>query len=171
MNQASEILSPRSGQSHVSISRSPSLNEDKCMRWCSCRCHRSFYMRSPQLLSSAFGNFYVRCTGKQSSCNETTCKRRSKSTTAIAYRFPGWLTSSAIHFTLVSSALSTQSKLTSLRVVPNSSAIFGAVSAGDLSGVQKLFQEGRASIYDVDERNWTLLHVRVQSLLRLASAG
>lgn len=88
------------------------------------------------------------------------CKRRSKSTTIITYRFPKWLTNSAIHFSLASSALSTQCNLTTLRIIPDSAEIFGAVSTGDLVGIQRLFQEGRASIYDVDERNWTLLHVR-----------
>ena len=131
-----------------------------CTRWCSCRCHRVLNLRSPQFLSSAVGDFFVRCGAGKASCNETGCKRRGRSSIIITCRFPKWLTKSAIHFSLASSALSTQSNLTTLRIIPNSAEIFEAVSAGDLLGMQRLFQQARASIHDVDEHNWTLLHVR-----------
>lgn len=134
--------------------------ENLCARWCSCRCHWVRNLRSPQFLSSAVGNVSIHCGARRLSCNETGCKRRGKSTIMITYRFPKWLMNSAIHFYLASSALSAQASLTILNIVPESAEIFVAVSTGDLLGIQRMFQEARASILDVDEHNWTLLHVR-----------
>lgn len=140
-------------------------NEQRCMGWCSCRCHRILNLKSPQLLSSSVGDFSIRFGTERSGCNESSCKRRSKSTTFITYRFPKWLTNSAIHLSLASTALSIESNLKMLRIIPDSAEIFGALSAGDLLGMQKLFELGKASIHDVDQHNWTLLHVRTLSTL------
>jgi hypothetical protein len=138
----------------------PLSSEPRCMGWCSCRCHRILNLKSPQALSSSVGDVTIRFRAERSGCNESSCTRRNKSTTIITYRFPKWLTNSAIHFSLASTALSVQSNLKTLRIIPDSAEIFGAVSTGDLLGMQRLFELGKASVHDVDQHNWTLLHVR-----------
>lgn len=141
------------------------LREPLCTRWCSCKCHRVLNLKSLQILSSSVGAISIKMGAERSRCSESSCKRRNTSTTTITYRLSKWLANSAIHISLASSALSVQSNLTTLRVIPDSAAIFGAVSVGDVSSMQRLFQEGKASVHDIDEHGWTLLHVR--PLIRL----
>ena len=161
LRESIEILPspPRSATRSMKVDQLS--NGSRCMGWCSCRCHRILNLKSPQLLSSSVGDFSIRFGAERSGCNESSCKRRNKSTTVITYRFPKWLTNSAIHLSLASTALSIQSNVKTLRIIPDSAEIFGAVSAGDIVTVQKLFELGKASIHDVDQYNWTLLHVKV----------
>jgi ankyrin repeat protein len=49
-------------------------------------------------------------------------------------------------------------QLRTLRVVPENAAIFRLAIAGDVDGIKVLFHQGRASIYDIDNTRWSILH-------------
>ena len=50
-------------------------------------------------------------------------------------------------------------QLRTLRIIPPNSDIFRLAIAGDVNGVRAMFKDGLASIYDIDNRWWSLFHV------------
>jgi len=53
--------------------------------------------------------------------------------------------------------------LNSIRCISNDSPIFTLCQNGNAQGMLRLFRARKASIYDVDEQGWSLLHVRIIS--------
>lgn len=59
---------------------------------------------------------------------------------------------------------------TSLHLVPKKAPIFAAVKRGDLAEIISLIKRKEASIFDVDDKGWTLLHVGTTEILLNARA-
>lgn len=141
----------------------PSLvrREDGCTPLCSCVCHRSFQLASPNLLRSLIGQVSVVYGGQPIlalPCTERQCRRRGQTAASMIYRLPPWLLPLALHTTLTSTALNTRINLNTLRVLADSAEVLSVLSHGDLPKLRELIITNQASIHDVSGSNWTLLH-------------
>lgn len=163
------------GRSAPSISVVSSVRHDgtsnRCSPLCSCVCHRPITLSSPSVLSQLLGTLSIKYSSvllpfsNVPPCTEKLCRPRQESKRKITYRFPQWLVSKAVTMVLNSSLPEgPQMHLRIQAVRPASDDIFRLSSLGDLVGLQALFTTGKASIYDVDDRGWTALHVRLPSI-------
>lgn len=134
-----------------------------CAQWCSCKCHRINSLSSPEILNKAIGALsigYSAIPYITEPCSEKQCERSRSTGIRIRYRYPSWLFARAFLVALSSSPGALQVSLRSARVIPPKSEIFRLVISGDLEGVKSMLSQGQASIYDVDDQSWTLIHVR-----------
>lgn len=134
-----------------------------CSRSCSCICHRTSQFRAPSFLTTTLGYLVLTSRGTSfisKTCTERMCKRKARFSASMSYRFPPWLVARAIFLSFSSSPRNIISSLTTMRLLPGSARVFAVISSGAIDELRSMFQKGQASIYDIDEQNWTLLHVR-----------
>lgn len=96
-------------------------------------------------------------------CDEIACKRSMHSSINVSYRFPPWLSSSALHSMLYTSrATGPQMSLTSTRIISRNSDIFCFAMQGDILGIKELFSKGLASPFDATNNyGYTALHYAI----------
>ncbi len=139
----------------------------QCENPCACCCHDTRLTRAtPYWGSSWFGNLYLpRSFFHRSfaSCNVQTCRRTHKSCqlAKIKFFFPSWFLSVEMKIRL--EAFPVHFYLQTPRRVPNMSPIFRCVVRMDIEGVRKLLVSGEASVNDVNEEGWGVLHVCFQT--------
>ena len=151
----SRILQDQFGTLLLQASRS------SCPKWWSCIYHRPGRLNSPRLPNNLFGAISINCSGVpylSSQCNEKKCKPTSSASTRVTYQFPSWLLERALSFIVVFKLSGPEMQMRVLRVIPSNAAIFRLAIAGDVEGMQTLLRQGTASIYDIDDTRWSILH-------------
>ena len=131
-----------------------------CRSFCPCACHKEKYLRSPSFLDKTFGSLFVGFNsvpflGK--SCDDRCCQQSAVSRVNVAYMFPAWFLEWIVTMKMRSPGLDVQLK--AVRVRPNDSEIFSAVTGLDRSRVREILADGHASILDVNEEGESLLTV------------
>ena len=158
-----------SGQPQI-LMASPQLITDPCGVDCCCSCHRRSRFRSPSLLVNVLGSLsvgYHTSPWAAPTCNSPSCRHRSKEFT-YNHAFPQWLWNRILLANLAYS----QSKgpelcFRMLRVRSMDSDIFRLFrrprQADEIimTGVRHLFENGEASVLDVDEGGASILRVRL----------
>ena len=136
---------------------------DQCRRPCSCQCHRSSKLKTPDFLRQITGQLLVGYAGISSftlPCNEHACAQRQKALVRIQYSFPFWSFIQQM-LTVVSYAGGTRGPekiLRMSRIRPGLDEVFLQVQSGNISRLQQLFVKGDASPLDASDTGWTLLH-------------
>ena len=141
-----------------------------CESDCCCSCHRRSRFRSPSLLDNVLGSL---CLGYYTSpwaartCNSPFCRLRAQKFTYI-HAFPQWLSNRILLAHLAySQSRGPELCFRMLRVRPTNSDIFrlfGGPRQADeiiMTGVKRLFDNGEASVLDVDEGGASVLRVRL----------
>ena len=168
LNEPNDANLP-SGQTQ-SLMASLELATDNCGSDCCCSCHRRRLFRSPSLLDNVLGSLsvgYYMSPWAAPTCNSPSCRHRSRKFTYI-HAFPQWFWNRIVLAHLVYS----QSKgpelcFRMLRVRSMDSDIFrlfrGSRQADEIimTGVKRLFDNGEASVLDVDEEGGSVLRVRL----------
>lgn len=146
------------------------LTTSHCGSDCCCSCHRRSGFRSPSLLDNVLGSLsvgYHASPWTTPTCNSPCCRHRFKKFTYI-HAFPQWLSNRILLAHLAYS----QSKgpelcFRMLRVRSTDSDIFrlfGGPRQADeviMTGVRRMFDNGEASVLDVDEEGASVLRVRL----------
>ena len=145
----------------------------KCVDWCSCNCHARRSFRSPWVLKTIFGQFFVEYTANGSECNDHGCRHLPSSSLYMTYHLPHYLMTRYI--VIAMQFISPDGPKVSLRVpkvMDWPHALFKYANAGDVEAIQALFSNGEASPYDVNPRGTSALtyaaahsHPRVGKLL------
>ena len=152
-----------SNEEDITANATMSHQPGTCSRSCSCICHRTSQFRAPSFLTTALGYLVFTSRGTSfisKTCTKRMCKRQAQFSASMSYRFPPWLVARAIFLSFSSSPRNMISSLTTMRVLPGSARVFAVISSGAIEELRSMFQKRQASIYDIDEQNWTLLHVR-----------
>ena len=133
---------------------------------CSCNCHAPTAMRTPQWLDSAIGSLlisYSRTTsGPCLPCSRRHCKVDHESTFRSRYYFPPWMLHRMFFFQCRWDMLGgCNFALRTPRAVSSRSTIFTLAQHGNIGELQSLFEQRRASPYDISiEEGRSALHVR-----------
>lgn len=144
----------------LQISRGP---RRLCRRPCSCQCHRSSKLKTPDFLRHITGQLLVGYAGISSvtpPCNEHACAQRQQAAVRIQYNFPVWSLIQQM-ITLVScsgGAYGPEKILRLSRIRPGLDEVFIQVQSGNIRRLQQLFVLGAASPLDASDTGWTLLH-------------
>jgi hypothetical protein len=162
----SHSLAPQNERALQTIANADRISASRsdCPRWCSCLCHRQSRLNSPRLLNEIFGAMSIGYVGMpffSNPCNEKQCKPRNPSSAQITYQFPSWMMSRAVSMLVSSKMSGPELQLRTLRIIPANSDVFRLAITGDVEGMKTMFKHGHASIYDIDNRRWSLLHVGV----------
>lgn len=149
---------------------SPQLTTSHCGSNCYCSCHRRCRFTSPSLLGNVLGSLsvgYHTSPWAAPTCNDPSCRHRCKEATYI-YTFPPWIWNRI----LLAHWAYSQSKgpelcFRMLRVRSIDSDIFrlfGRPLQPDaiiMTGIRHLFDNGKASVLDIDEGGASVLRVRL----------
>ena len=148
------------------------LTTSQCGSDCCCTCHRRSLFRSPSLLGNIIGSLSVRyhtSPWAAPTCNSPSCRRYSKKFTYV-YAFPQWLWNRILHAHMAySHSRGPELCFRMLRVRSTNSDIFrlfrGPRQTDEIimTGVRRLFENGEASVLDIDENGASVLRVRLQS--------
>ena len=137
-----------------------------CGNMCRCNCHRKSSFRTPGWMRSSIGSLSVGYSGTKLvgrvSCTEKTCLQRVHSSVKITYQFPQWLLGRSVSFTDMWHPLNGHNiNLKTPRVISARSEVFVFAQQGNIEGIQRLFQDQKASPFDVsDSEGRSALHVR-----------
>lgn len=135
----------------------------QCRRPCSCQCHRSSKLKTPDFLRYVTGQLLVGYTGIQNitpPCNEHACAQRQQAVIRIQYNFPVWsLIQRVLTLVSYSGGLCGPEKILRMsRIRPGLDEVFIQVQSGNVRRLQRLFIQGSASPLDASDTGWTLLH-------------
>ena len=144
--------------------------KNRCVDYCSCRCHQVHTLQNPGLLKRFFGSLFVGFNGIPSlisQCTEKNCRKQLTPTIRVSYYFPEWMMNRMLRFALSGGfADGPQVSLRVPQVVPDNSAVFECAVHGDLAGMRLLFDQGFASPFDVGVGTGrSALHVRTSPKL------
>lgn len=152
-----------------SLMASLQLTTSHCGSDCCCSCHRRSRVRSPSLLDNVIGSLslgYHISPWAARTCNSPSCRLRSQKFTYI-HAFPQWLSNRILLAHLAySQSRGPELCFRMLRVRSTDSDIFrlfsGPRQADEIimTGVRRLFDNGEASVLDVDEEGASVLRVR-----------
>ena len=158
-----------SGQSQNSMTPLQ-MTTSQCGSDCCCSCYRRSRFRSPSLLGNVIGSFSVGYHASPSAaptCNSPSCRHRSRKFT-YNYAFPQWLWNRILLAHLAySQGRGLEFCLRLLRVRPNHSPIiklycgYAQIDEDITTKVKRLFNNGEASMLDVDENGTSILCVRL----------
>lgn len=136
--------------------------KSQCRRPCSCQCHRSSKLKTPDFLRQVTGQLFVGYAGISNftlPCNEHACAQRQNALVRIQYSFPVWSLIQRM-LTLVSYSGGTpgpEKVLRMSRIRPGLDGVFIQVQSGNLSRLQRIFRKGDASPLDASDTGWSLL--------------
>ncbi|KAK0711869.1 ankyrin repeat-containing domain protein [Lasiosphaeris hirsuta] len=128
-------------------------------RLCTCRCHRASYVQPLSWVSNILGSLFTEYSGAilpftgKASCTQRLCKRADKGIPKASYYFPNWAPFAGRMVSLLDSWNSFdghQLHVKFPRVIPASAHLFTLAQKGNIKGVQRLFSEGKASVFDVN---------------------
>ncbi|KUJ10167.1 ankyrin [Mollisia scopiformis] len=133
-----------------------------CRPWCSCCCHIRREVRSPSLAKSFIGSLFIGYTGVPvvtPPCNEKQCRKRSTSRIIVSYQFPGWFWERSLFTSFMTAARSGPEMLIRVtNTIPFACEAYQHCLDGNVTGLQRLFELGRASPFDLDPSGISLLH-------------
>jgi hypothetical protein len=127
-----------------------------CPQYCSCRCHRRWWLSSPNLLAQMFGFMligYPSFPPDREGCTEKFCARGSRTPTRIIYHFPTWLLARYFCLDIMTHCNNPQFSLKFPQIVADNSDVFQFAKVGDTEGIKSLFSKGLASP-DVINSSW-----------------
>lgn len=131
--------------------------EKSCTSLCQCNCHQFSVVSTPTWLKGLIGLLFVGYAGipipsqKSRPCSENLCSRNKSPLLKVNYYFPSWFLSRMIALRDRWTPLDGHSLTVRTPRVTRSYSLFNAVKTGHLAQVQKLFAEGKASPFDVNE--------------------
>jgi hypothetical protein len=141
-----------------------------CRPWCSCCCHVRREVRTPGLAKSFIGSLFIGYTGVPvvtPPCNEKQCKKRSTSRIIVSYQFPGWFWERSLFTSFMTAALSGPEMLIRVtNTIPFACETYQHCLDGNVPGLRRLFELGKASPFDLDPAGISLLHVSVETVSR-----
>jgi hypothetical protein len=121
-------------------------------------------------VSGLFGSLFIGYSGVSLPfsgkvvCTERHCQKVEKGILKAAYYFPNWTPFSGRMVSILDSWNSFdghQLHVKFPRVIPASAELFTLVQKGNIEGVQRLFSERKASVFDVNaSEGRSALHVR-----------
>ena len=131
---------------------------------------RSMVSSYSEFLDCFFATIHIKRTTKTYDVIESLDEGFENSTndheeeTSYHFRPAGWLLRLGFQYGFQLDILSSSTKgwkqaLESFRPVPDDALIFSLCETGDVIGVRDLMSQGHASIWDLDSRGWTPLHV------------
>ena len=130
---------------------SPVFIKEQCTAWCSCDCHARSMTRLPWLMETIIGKVSLQYAGRRPPCNEFHCHRSLGPPLKVFYQLPKYIMSRYIFMVMQYAPLSGPEFLLRMpRMVSWSHGLWDYVRNGDVSAVQKLFAEGKASPYDLN---------------------
>jgi hypothetical protein len=135
---------------------SPKSLGSRCPQYCSCRCHRRWWLSSPNLFTQMFGFMlidYPSSPPDREGCTEKFCARDSRTPTRIVYHFPTWLVARYLCLDIMTRCNDPQFSLKFPQVVADNSDVFQFAKVGDTEGIRSLFSKGLASP-DVINSSW-----------------
>ena len=142
------------------------ITRNACGSHCDCTCHRKFRFRSPGFLDAVFGTLFL---GYQASpwfpqgCRNGRCRRSS---TRLQYMFPKWFVKRSVALTIAcSQPKGPELVLRILRLRPDNAYVFACAHYGYHDELQRLLENGEASLLDIDGYNRTALYVRLNVLV------
>ena len=135
-----------------------------CSQGCACTCHMSRHGRTPQIFKDIIGSLFL---GYSSipvftpKCDNSSCSRYSHSQISAIFIFPQWLLHRLLSIVIINTRRDgPELNLKTMRVRPTSDIIFYLSQIGDLIGIQRLFERGEASPFDVGLHDYrSILHV------------
>ena len=144
--------------------RASTYRRSPCEGWCSCICHKPYYLQTPESMDFLLGSLFVGYSGfpiRRRECNERRCRKQSIPTLRVSYYFPRWFLNRVVQFKASLSYMQGPSiSLNMPRVIPDESPVLSFAVQGNLEGIISLFKQGLASPFDVGFSNGrTALHV------------
>lgn len=123
-----------------------------CAKFCMCRCHKKTSLKSPTWMQQLVGALFIGYTAipTLTTCNERMCIKRQDEVITVSYYFPFWFVQWAIslrcRWTPKNGCMIS---VRTPRVVSRNSAQCVLIQNGNVTGMQKLFEQGLASPFDV----------------------
>ena len=140
-------------QSEFAQNQPPIVTKQQCKALCSCVCHARSIVRSPWILEIIIGKIILQYAGRRPACNELYCRRSPESSLNVVYQLPKYIMSRYISISMQYAPLSGPEFLLRVpRMVPWSHLLWKYLNDDNLSAIQKLFAEGRASPHDLNLR-------------------
>ena len=126
---------------------------ERCALWCSCVCHVRRSFSSPWVLETLIGRLNVSYAGPRPECNEKKCRRTLTTSLAIIHHLPTYLMNRYVTLTVRSAPLDGLSfALRAPRVTAWSHLYWKYANKGDLTAIQRMYSQKRASPYDLNPR-------------------
>ena len=141
-------LQEASQETYLDKSGSLVLTEQKpCPSWCSCTCHSRGNIRSPGFLTALLGELNIYYSGR----NQHMCSCSNSYLLNATYRFPHLFLRRYISFIYQYSKKTGPEFLLRIPVVmPWDHHLWRCLIDGDISAVQKMYDEGLASPLDIN---------------------
>ena len=121
---------------------------------CRCSCHRPHRFRSPQILDTLLGSFFLGYVGLPTisvSCDTFECNHQPSPALWIDYYFPGWFLDRRVHLLMRNRrGFGPEQSLRVTRVVESAAHSIKAAMQGDVQRMRSLLRDGQASPYDTD---------------------
>lgn len=168
-------VSPPNTSSAFQVTTSTHVGNPCKVRLCICKCHVTSRAQPLAWVSGVFGSLFIGYSGVTLpfvgpvKCTEKSCQRTEKAIVKATYYFPNW---TPFAFRMVSlydswnSFDGHQIHVKLPRVVPASAELFTLAQKGNIEGIQRLFSEKKASIYDINmSEGRSALHVSISGLL------
>lgn len=159
---ASAAISQATSEPTVALQLSQ-RQRGRCKSMCSCQCHRSSRLKTPDFMRQVTGQLLIGYSGISSltaPCNERACAQRQKASVRVQYHFPVWSFIQRV-LTLISysaGARGPEKILRLSRIRPGLHEVFIQVQSGNIRRLEQLFRSGEASPLDASDTGWTLLH-------------
>ena len=126
---------------------------ERCAPWCNCVCHVRRNFRSPWVLETLIGRLNVSYSGPWLECNERKCRRTSTASLAIYHQFPTYLMNRYITLTMRYAPLDGPTfALRAPRVTAWSHLYWKYANKGDLTAIERMYSQNKASPYDLNPR-------------------
>ena len=140
-------------------------NLDRYTRSITCCCYPRRRFQITNVLSSLIGSMCMSYLGGQISrpCEQCRCRTKLPVRLNISYYFPRWLLATVVNVFLSFDRVGSPSvSLQMPRIRPDTSKIFHLATAGDIGGMQSMFERGLASPNDVSYTfGYSVLHVGI----------
>jgi hypothetical protein len=134
----------------------------RCPIPCECRCHRSLIHPLPQSFLRAFRQLFPTVLDNPvlvRNCTKLDCRAMRTQQLRIFVVVHAAFVSRAIVLAAISRGLRLKLQIKSYPVVPETSAIVHAAETGNLELMDRLISGGKATVNDISEDGWSLLHV------------
>ena len=160
LSQNSLSLSVKRPGSHQESSgilkcRVSQIRRVSCSQNCSCICHVRRYSRTPRIFDNIIGSLFLGYSSipvLTPNCDKSSCSRYSYSIVTVMFLFPRWLFYRLLLITITNSRRDgPEVYLKMVRIRSASSTIFANASSGNITSIQRLFQRGEASPFDIDD--------------------
>ncbi|KAF2245542.1 hypothetical protein BU26DRAFT_71007 [Trematosphaeria pertusa] len=146
------------------ISFSGTLVDDACEPFCSCQCHVSSQLRTPQWVKHILGSMTFHGNTSvflsRRPCNKS-CRRSGPSSLQFTYFAPAWTLLRSFNFYVKAQCLrGPDFNIRMPRVIPYHTDVWAVIELGKLLTLKEMIERGATSPFDVNPSGKSLLHVR-----------